>query len=278
MHRYSRRTFALEIAVLFFAIVLMIPFFFLVNVALKGDSDAFLSPAIAPPNPPTISSFLDAWAGSPTGNIPIGLLNSVIVTAGSLVVLIAFGSIAAYTITRIPGRLSTGLYILFLIGIILPFQLGMVPIYVVLRSVGLVGTQLGMVVLYSGLLMPLAVFLYSGFTRSLPREYEEAAQMDGSSRLQTFIRIIFPLLGPATGTVAILAGLIIWNDFFTALIFLAGSKNATLPVVIYGFVGANVSTWNVIFAGIIISMIPILLFYVFAQRRFIQGFAGGIKS
>ncbi|WP_374976524.1 carbohydrate ABC transporter permease [Microbacterium trichothecenolyticum] len=278
MHRYSGRTFALEIAVLLFAIVLMIPFFFLVNVALKGDSDAFLSPAIAPPNPPTVASFVDAWAGSPTGNIPLGLLNSVIVTAGSLVVLIAFGSIAAYTITRIPGRLSTGLYILFLIGIILPFQLGMVPIYVVLRSVGLVGTQLGMIVLYSGLLMPLAVFLYSGFTRSLPREYEEAAQMDGSSRLQTFIRIIFPLLGPATGTVAILAGLIIWNDFFTALIFLAGSKNATLPVVIYGFVGANVSTWNVIFAGIIISMIPILLFYVFAQRKFIQGFAGGIKS
>ncbi|MET0829383.1 MAG: carbohydrate ABC transporter permease [Microbacterium sp.] len=278
MHRYSRRAFALEIAIILFAIILMIPFFFLVNVALKGDTDAFLSPAISLPNPPTGSSFVDAWAGSPTGNIPLGLLNSLIVTAGSLVVLIGFGSIAAYTITRIPGRLSAGLYILFLIGIILPFQLGMVPIYVVLRSVGLVGTQLGMIVLYSGLLMPLAVFLYSGFTRSLPREYEEAAQMDGSSRLQTFVRIIFPLLGPATGTVAILAGLIIWNDFFTALIFLAGSKNATLPVVIYGFVGANVSAWNVIFAGIIISMIPILLFYVFAQRKFIQGFAGGIKS
>ncbi|MGN6220901.1 MAG: carbohydrate ABC transporter permease [Microbacterium sp.] len=278
MHRYSRRTFAIEISVIAFAMILMIPFFFLINVAFKGDTDAFLSPAVSLPNPPTVSPFVDAWAGSATGNIPSGLINSLIVTAGSLVVLIALGSTAAYTITRIPGRLSTGLYILFLIGIILPFQLGMVPIYVALRSVGLVGTQLGMIILYSGLLMPLAVFLYSGFTRSLPREYEEAAQMDGSSRLQTFVKIIFPLLGPATGTVAILAGLIIWNDFFTALIFLAGSKNATLPVVIYGFVGANVSAWNIIFAGIIISMIPILLFYIFAQRKFIQGFAGGIKS
>jgi len=278
MHRYRRRTFVFEIAIILITIAFLIPFFLLINVALKGDTDAFLSPAIAPPNPPTGSAFLDAWTGSATGSIPQGLLSSVIITGGSLIVLIAFGSIAAYTITRFPGKLSNGLYILFLIGIILPFQLGMVPVYVVLRSVGLVGTQLGMIILYSGLLMPLAVFLYTGFTRSLPREYEEAAQMDGSSRLQTFVRIIFPLLAPATGTVAILAGLVIWNDFFASLIFLSGSRNATIPVVIYGFVGANVSAWNVIFAGIIISMIPILLFYMFAQRRFIQGFAGGIKS
>lgn len=278
MHRYTGRAFAMEIVVILVAIVLMIPFFFLINVAFKGDTDAFLSAAVALPNPPTFSSFLDAWQGSSSGSIPNGLINSVIVTGGSLIALIAFGSIAAYTITRIPGKLSNAMYLLFLVGIILPFQLGMVPIYVVMRQFGLVGTQVGMIILYSGLLMPLAVFLYTGFTRSLPREYEEAAQMDGSSRLQTFIRIIFPLLGPATGTVAILAGLIIWNDFFTALIFLIGTPNATLPVVIYGFVGTNVSAWNVIFAGLIISMIPILLFYVFAQRTFIQGFAGGIKS
>jgi raffinose/stachyose/melibiose transport system permease protein len=278
MHRYSGRSFVLEIVVVAISLVFLIPFFFLVNVALKGDTDAFLSSAVSLPNPPTGSAFIDAWTGSATGSIPMGLVNSVIITGFSLLVLIGFGSIAAYTITRIPGKMSNGLYILFLIGMILPFQLGMVPVYTVLRSVGLVGTQLGMIVLYSGLLMPFAVFLYTGFTRSLPREYEEAAQMDGSSRFQTFVRIIFPLLGPATGTVAILAGLIIWNDFFTSLIFLSGSDNATLPVVIYGFVGANVSAWNVIFAGIIISMIPILVFYVFAQRRFIQGFAGGIKS
>jgi raffinose/stachyose/melibiose transport system permease protein len=278
MHRYTTRTLVLEILTVVVALVLMIPFFFLVNLAFKGDTDAFLSPAVAPPKPPTLSAFADAWAGTPTGNIPLGLLNSVIVTAGSLVVLIALGSLAAFTITRLPGRLSSAMYVLFLVGIILPFQLGMVPLYVVMRQVGLVGTLPGMIILYSGLLMPLSVFLYTGFTRSLPREYEEAAQVDGSSSLQTFVRIIFPLLRPATGTVAILAGLIVWNDFFTALIFLIGSKNATLPVVIYGFVGQNVSAWNVIFAGIIISMIPVLLLYLFAQRKFIQGFAGGIKS
>lgn len=278
MNRYTKRTFVAEILTILVAMVLMIPFYFLVNVAFKGDTDAFLSPAVAPPNPPTFTAFSTAFAGSPTGNILHGLLNSVIVTTGSLIVLITFGSIAAYTITRIPGKLSNALYGMFLIGIILPFQLGMIPIYVAMRHFDLLGTQLGMIILYSGLLMPLSAFMYTGFARSLPREYEEAAMIDGASKIQTYVRIIFPLLAPATGTVAILAGILIWNDFFTALIFLIGSPNATLPVVIYGFVGANVSAWNVIFAGIIISMIPLLVFYIFAQRRFIQGFAGGIKS
>jgi raffinose/stachyose/melibiose transport system permease protein len=85
-------------------------------------------------------------------------------------------------------------------------------------------------------------------------------------------------MAPATGTVAILAGLIVWNDFFTPLIFLNGSEHQTLPVVMYNYVGALVSQWNVIFAIVLISMVPILAFYVFAQKKFIQGFAGGLKS
>jgi raffinose/stachyose/melibiose transport system permease protein len=126
--------------------------------------------------------------------------------------------------------------------------------------------------------MPLAVFLYTGFARALPHDYEEAAYLDGASRFQAFRTVIFPLLSPATGTVAILCGLIIWNDFFTQLIFLGGSSTSTLPVVIYTYVGALAARWNVIFAAIIISMIPILTLYLILQRRFIQGFAGGIKA
>jgi raffinose/stachyose/melibiose transport system permease protein len=278
MHRYTKRTLGGEIITVVIALVLMVPFFFLVNIALKSDADTLTSPAPALPSPPTLSAFEQAWTGSATRSIPLGILHSTIITAGSLVVLVALGSIAAYTITRIPGKASHALYLLFLVGIILPFQLGMVPLYVAMRSLGLVGTDLGMIILYSGLLMPLSVFLYTGFARSLPREYEQAAQIDGASRFRAFVWIIFPLLGPATGTVAILAGMLIWNDFFTGLIFLSGSSNATLPVVVYGLVGEQVSEWNVIFAAVILSMIPILLFYLFAQGRFIQGFAGGIKS
>jgi raffinose/stachyose/melibiose transport system permease protein len=90
--------------------------------------------------------------------------------------------------------------------------------------------------------------------------------------------VVFPLLGPATGTVSIMTGLIVWNDFFTPLVFLDGSDQPTLPVVMYNYIGSLVSQWNYIFAIVLVSMIPILSFYLFAQKRFIQGFSGGIKS
>ena len=102
--------------------------------------------------------------------------------------------------------------------------------------------------------MPLTVFLYTGFIRALPREYEEAAQVDGAGLFRTYFRVVFPLLRPVTGTVAVLAGLIIWNDFFLPLIFLSGTTNATLPVAVYSFVGEYASQWNLIFAAVIVSL------------------------
>ena len=105
---------------------------------------------------------------------------------------------------------------LFVIGIILPFQLAIIPLYVAMRHLGLVGNYLGMIVLNVGLLMPLTVFLYTGFIRALPRDYEEAARVDGAGILRIYARVVFPLLRPITGTVAVLIGIFIWNDFFIA--------------------------------------------------------------
>ena len=188
-----------------------------------------------------------------------------------------FGSLAAYVLARTTQRWGTITFYLFLIAIILPTQLGLIPLYIGARTLGLVGSMWGMIILYVGTLMPLAVFLYAGFFRGLPRDYEEAAAIDGASPARVFFRIVLPLMAPATGTVAILTGLIVWNDFFTALIFLGGSDDQTLTVSMYYYVGSLVSAWNKIFAIVIISMVPILAFYLFAQKKFIQGFAGGIK-
>jgi raffinose/stachyose/melibiose transport system permease protein len=126
--------------------------------------------------------------------------------------------------------------------------------------------------------MPLTVFLYTGFIRAMPREYEEAAQVDGAGAGRTYLRVVFPLLLPVTGTVAIICGLIVWNDFFTPLIFLGGSKNGTLPLAVYSFVGEFASQWNLIFAAVIISLIPIMAFFLIAQKQMIRGFTGGIKA
>jgi raffinose/stachyose/melibiose transport system permease protein len=277
---YTRRTLVLEIITILASLVLLAPFWILIVGAFKTGDQVLTTPAFAPPTAPTLSNFgeLLSPSGASSGNILLGLVTSVFITAGSIVGLVVFGSLAAYVLTRSTRRWSTRAYYLFMIAIVLPTQLGTLPLYIGARNLGLVGSPIGMILIYTGQLLPLSVFLYGGFFRRLPLEYEEAATIDGASRLQVFARVVFPLMSPATGTVAILAGLIVWNDFFTALIFLNGSDWQTLPVVMYNYVGSLVSQWNLIFAVVIISMIPILAFYVFAQKRFIQGYAGGLKS
>jgi raffinose/stachyose/melibiose transport system permease protein len=126
--------------------------------------------------------------------------------------------------------------------------------------------------------MPFSIFLYTGFLRALPIEYEEAAAIDGAGALGTFWRVVFPLLRPITGTVVILNVIVVWNDFLTPLLYLSGSGQQTVPVTLYSFVGQYVSQWNLVFAGLVISIAPILIVYFVLQRTVIQGFASGLKG
>ena len=274
LNRYTPRTFARELALLAVAAIWWIPFYFLVIVSLKPDLEALQSP-LSFPQEVDLGNFSTAWHDAALGR---SLVNSLVITGGSVLALIAIGSICAYTIARRPGRMSTALYLLFVLGIILPFQLGLVPTYAVMRHLGLVGSYLGIILLYTGIWMPFSVFLYTGFVRALPKEYEEASVVDGASTMRTFRRVVFPLLRPVTGTVAIFTGLIIWNDFFLSLIFLNGTDKTPLPVAVYTFVGAFASRWNLIFAAVIVSLAPVLIFFLVAQRQLIRGFTGGIKT
>ena len=280
MFRYTKRTLVLEIVTFLAALVLLAPFWILIVGAFKTGDQILTTSSFAPPTSPTLSNFttLLSPSGNQSGNIWKGLLSSVVITAGSIIALVALGSAAAYVLARRTRAWTTRAYYLFLGAIVLPTQLGTLPLYIGARHLDLVGNPWGMILIYTGFLLPLSVFLYAGFYRRLPLDYEDAASIDGASRFQVFRRVVFPLMGPATGTVAILAGLIVWNDFFTALIFLNGSSWQTLPVVMYNYVGSLVSQWNLIFAVVIISMVPILVFYVFTQKRFIQAYAGGLKG
>ncbi|WP_218220999.1 carbohydrate ABC transporter permease [Nesterenkonia sp. Act20] len=279
MFRYTTFTAVREVALWLIAVLYLLPFFFVISMSLKDDSEVFGTSPFALPETPSLSSFQTVLTAAGNSDVLGGLRNSVIMTGGSVLCLIVLGSLAGYVISRSASpRWSKSMYYLFLVGIILPPQLATVPLYMGASTLGLTGTVWGMIVLYTGMMLPLATFLYSGFFRGLGIEYEEAALIDGASRGQIFFRIVLPLMSPATGTVAILGGLIIWNDFFTGLVFLGGSEVQTLPVAMYYYVGSLVSQWNQIFAIVIISMIPILALYMFAQKKFIQGFAGGLKG
>lgn len=278
MFRYTKWTFLREISVWVYALIVLSPLYILVNVALKGSDEVHGVPGYEPVKKPTLEAFDLVITGEKGPALFGGLFTSIIITTVAVVGLIFFGSGTAYILARRMNRLSKFAFYAVLTAIVVPAQLGLVPLYIGAKALGLLGTPWGMGIIYIGMLMPLSIMLYTGFIRTLPHEYEEAAYIDGSSRWRTFTTIVFPLMSPVTGTVAIMTGIIVWNDFFTPLIFMAGSDSPTLGLVIYNFVGGIVTEWNQVFAILIIAMIPMTILYLIFQKKFIQGFSGGIKS
>lgn len=278
MFRYTFATGVREVLFWIAALLSLIPFYFLVVIAFKSDEEFNTTSLVAPPTSLDFSNFIAVATSTGNSNVLHGLAVSITITTLTVLLLVAIGSVTGYVIARKTSRWSRVAYYTFLVAIILPSQLALVPLYIGARQLELTGSIPGMIIVYTGLFVPLATFLYAGFFRGLGTEYEEAALIDGATRGQIFLHIVLPLMAPATGTVAIMTGLIVWNDFFISLIFLGGSDVQTLPVSMYYYVGSLVSDWNEIFAIVIISMIPMLTFFLLAQKKFIQGFAGGLKG
>jgi raffinose/stachyose/melibiose transport system permease protein len=272
--RYGSRTFLLEIVMVAVAVVFLFPVYALVTLSLKDKHQISASP-LALPDPPTLRNFSQAWSAAGLGP---ALLSSTLITAASVVLLIVLGSSAAYLLARRASRLSYGVYILFLLGIVLPFQLGMIPLYQTFSDLGLIGSYQSVILFYTGIQLPFTVFLYTGFIRALPADYATAALVDGASHLQAFTRIVFPLLRPITGTVLILNAVFIWNDFFTPLLYLGGSDHETVPVRVFAFVGQYVSNYGLVFAGLVLAAIPVIVIFLLLQRYVIKGFASGLKG
>lgn len=278
MFRYTKWTLLREIIYWIASLVMLSPLYILVNVALKSFKEYDSTVPFEPVKQISFESFEAVLSSDSGPQLLIGLATSLLITTIAVTGLIFFGSITAYILVRRTSRLSKLAFYMVLTGILVPAQIGLVPVYIGAKAIGLLGNPIGMGIIYIGMLMPLAVFLYSGFVRSLPHEYEEAATIDGSSRFRTFRSIVFPLLAPATGTVAIMTGIIVWNDFFTPLIFMAGSSTPTIGLAVYSLVGGFITYWNKIFAILIFAMLPVTILYLVFQKKFIQGFAGGMKG
>jgi ABC-type sugar transport system, permease component len=272
--RYRGRTFLLELVMVAAAVAFLFPVYALIVLSLK-DSRQISATPLALPDPATTANYSGAWQSAQLGP---ALVSSALITAASLIALIVLGSTAAYFIARRATRLGYGLYILFIFGIVLPFQLGMIPLFKLVDSLGLLGTQQGMILFYSGIQLPFTVFLYTGFIRALPRDYADAALVDGANHLQAFTRIVFPLLRPITGTVLILNAVFVWNDFLTPLLYLGGSPHETIPVRIFAFVGQYVSDYGLVFAGLVWGAAPVIVVFLLLQRYVVRGFTSTLKG
>lgn len=273
MNRYTKKTGALEAFMIIVGLLFISPIYILVNVALKPQGDR-TSPLV-PTTTPTLDNFVTAWSSAHLGN---ALINSTLIVVFSLALLVITSSLAGYTIARRTSRWSRVAFIAFLLGLLLPFQLATIPLYQIMRSLGLLGTIWGLVIFYAALLMPFSVFLYATFIRALPIEFEEAGEVDGAGPIRTFLSIVFPMMSAVTGTVVILNTINIWNDFFTPRLYLSGSGTETVTVALYGYVGQYGTQWPLIFGGLIIASIPILVAFFLLQKHVIKGFAGGLKG
>jgi len=272
--RNRPRTLLIELVMIAVAVAFLFPVYALVTLSLK-DSRQIANSPLAPPHPPTLANFGQAWTSASLGT---ALLSSTLITVVSLVLLIALGSFAAYFLARQASRVGYVLYLVFLLGIVLPFQLGMIPLYTVFVRLDLIGSYQAIIIFYTGIQLPFTVFLYTGFIRALPPEYASAALIDGATHFQAYTRIVFPLLRPITGTVLVLNAVFIWNDFFTPLLYLGGSDHETVPVRVFAFVGQYVSDYGLVFAGLVLAAIPIIVVFLLLQRYVIKGFASGLKG
>ncbi len=257
--------------VLFWGALVIIPLMVLSSVALKSPVELLNNP-LGWPAQFVWSNFADAWNNAALGQ---ALLNSVLITSITLLGLIFCGALAAYPLARFTGPWSQRIYIYFVAGLIVPLQLGLFPLYKEMHDLQLINTYYGVILLYIAVNLPFVIFLYTSFIKTVPRELEEAALLDGAGPMQIFWLIVFPLLTPVTATVAITSALSTWNDFFIPLIFLQRDGMQTLPLAIFNFVGQYNNNWPLIFASVIISSLPLIVLFLVLQRYFIKGITAG---
>lgn len=251
------------------SIFILIPLAILISAAIKSPADLAANP-LGWPQEFQWSAFSKAWEDA---HLLRGIRNSVILTATALVAIVFVSASAAYPIAR--RTHWSPLFYFFLAGIMVPFQLAMLPLYKLMKSLNFINTYHGVIFIYIAVSLPMAVFLYAGFIKGINRELEDAAQVDGAGPFRTFWMIIFPLLKPVTSTVIILNIMSLWNDFFIVLLYLPKKEMRTLQLSIFSFVGQYNSELNLIMAAVILSVLPMIVVFLMLQKQFVKGIAGG---
>lgn len=261
---------------LFYAFFSLFPVIMGLLNSLKTDGE-ILNNIIALPKKFQWQNYTDAFDKI---NFVKSFMNTLVIAVVGVAGMVFFGSMAGYKLSRNQSKLSKFFFALFVMSMLIPFHSIMISLTRVAKVTHVQGSTIGLGAIYIGLGVPMAVFLYSGFVKSIPRELEEAAIMDGCSEFKVYLHIIFPLLRPITATVVILNLLWIWNDFLLPLLMLTDSDDYTLLLSINMLFGQyNNNDWSAILAGLILSMLPVIVLYVLLQKHIINGISeGAIKG
>jgi multiple sugar transport system permease protein len=258
-----------HILLIIFAILMFIPFLWMVFSAFKPLDEIFMRPPKILPNAWTVDGFRTAWEGAPFAT---AYFNSFLVASLVTIITLLTCSMAAYAFARInfPGR--NVLFGIFLATMMVPFQLTIIPLYIILGQLRWIDTLLALIV-PAGLFNAFGVFLMRQYVRGIPVELEEAAAIDGAGRIRIFTTIILPLLKTPMTALGIFVFLGQWNDFFRPLIFLNSEEKFTIPLVVNYFKGAYASDWTSLMAATTMAALPMLIIFIIAQKQIVEGIA-----
>lgn len=221
-------------------------------------------------------NYLDAWI---KGKFYMYYMNSIIITAASVVFILLFATFASFAMSRKDLIGKKFINVLFIIGITVPVQVSLMPLFVEIKNMGLYNSLLGVVLIFIAFRISFASYIVTGFMDGIPPEFEEAATIDGASSFQLFSKIILPLSKSSISAVAIFNIVFVWNNFWFPLIFLSSQSKKTLPVGLLAFMGQETTAFGKLFAGIMILTVPIIIIYLLLQKHFVQGVtAGAVKG
>ena len=256
------------------ALVMMIPFLYTISTALKSNAFVF-TPEFFPRNP-TLENFETAWNSN---NFQRYFLNSLKVATLSSLLTVLVATTQAYAFARMQFPGKNLIFNTYLITMMIPSMLFIIPQFLQARELGLLNSHLGLIVFYVVGSIPFQTFLLRGFFESIPRAVEEAAYVDGAGRFTTFARVVLPLAGPAVGTSMIFSFLGNWDEFTWALTIINDTSLRTLPIALRLFQGQHASQWGLVFAASLIAIVPVIIVFIIFQRSFVKGVAaGGVKG
>jgi len=250
------------------------PVYYMVATSLKTRS-LWLQDQFGVPRSPTLENYVAVFQD---GRVPVWFVNSMLVTGASVVIATAVSTLAAYAIARLPFRGRTFLLRLMVALMVIPPAVLILPLFLGFQPLGLVNTYQGVVLIYAGMLVPISVFLLASFFRTLPTELFEAARIDGATTPRILWSIVVPLSGPGFVTLIVVNALWVWNELLIALVFLQDDQKRTLMAGLTLFKGHYSVNEPLVMAATFVSVVPMLLLFLFGQRYFVRGLvAGAVK-
>ena len=257
-----------------YAAIVLLPLLLVVSNTMRTSREIFRDP-VGLPTSINFDSYVKAWEEA---SFNVYFFNSLFITVASVALATAVSALAAYVLGRYKFKGSALISAYFLAGLMMPFRLAIVPLFLLLNNLGLVDSRFGLMLVYAATGIPFSVFILAAFFRQLPQELSEAARIDGAGEFTIFARVMLPLVRPALATVIVFQFVPLWNDFFFPLVLLRSTEKWTLSVGMTRFFGEFQADWSTLFAGLIITTLPLIILFLLATKQIIAGLTAGVSK